>query len=320
MSIHWDTRNKRYRFVFNRLVEGKRHRLSRLLPKGWSQAQADAYDRKEGARLYAVATGIEHLDPPIDAAVLKYLQDKEGVLKSFVATREHLAAIAWAHEGKHMSQLAAVAQTIAEVEAARGMSPATIRNRLACLKAACRHGWRVHGMTQTDPTARMQMPAVRNDRQVYAGRREMLQAARASDRFDLRILIRVAFYTGMRLGEVLRVEVHGETLVLLDTKNGDMRTVPVHPKIRTCLHYLPLEAPKRTLQRAWERARARVGLDHVHIHDLRHSAASEMVNAGVPLHTVGAVLGHRDARSTRRYSHFDDSTLAAAVNLIGRKR
>jgi integrase len=42
------------------------------------------------------------------------------------------------------------------------------------------------------------------------------------------------------------------------------------------------------------------GVKDLHFHDLRHSAASEMVNAGVPLHTVGAVLGHRDARSTKR--------------------
>ena len=32
---------------------------------------------------------------------------------------------------------------------------------------------------------------------------------------------------------------------------------------------------------------------------LRHSAASEMVNAGVDLYTVGQVLGHRDSRIAR---------------------
>lgn len=50
MSIRWDTRNKRWRYEFDRYIQGRRHRLSRLLPRGWSQAQADAYDRTEGAR------------------------------------------------------------------------------------------------------------------------------------------------------------------------------------------------------------------------------------------------------------------------------
>ena len=61
-------------------------------------------------------------------------------------------------------------------------------------------------------------------------------------------------------------------------------------------------------------------MDHVHFHDLRHSAASEMVNGGVALYTVGKVLGHRDARSTARYSHLTTETLAQAMNTIGRKK
>lgn len=59
--------------------------------------------------------------------------------------------------------------------------------------------------------------------------------------------------------------------------------------------------------------------DGVRFHDLRHSTASEMVNAGVPLHTIGAVLGHKDPRSTMRYSHLQRDTLADAVALIGRR-
>ena len=94
MPIRWDTRNKRWRYEFDRVLEGRRHRLSRLLPKGWSQAQADAYERKESARLYAVASGIERRDPLVDEAVVLYLRDKTG-LKSYKATAEHLAAIAW---------------------------------------------------------------------------------------------------------------------------------------------------------------------------------------------------------------------------------
>ena len=44
--------------------------------------------------------------------------------------------------------------------------------------------------------------------------------------------------------------------------------------------------------------------------DLRHSAARAMINNDVDLHAVGAVLGHRDTRSTARYS------LMAAVRKI----
>ena len=59
-------------------------------------------------------------------------------------------------------------------------------------------------------------------------------------------------------------------------------------------------------------------MEHFHFHDVRHSAASEMINAGVDLYTVGAVLGHKDSRSTQRYAHLATDTLAAAVGRIGK--
>ena len=316
MSIRWDTRNKRWRYEFDRVIEGRRHRLSRLLPKGWSQAQADAYDRKEGGRLYAAAAGLEQRDPLIDEAVVLYLRDKTG-LKSYKATAEHLGAIAWAYTGKPLSALPAVAREVAE---RAEVAPATVRNRLAVLKAACRWAWKAHGLVREDPTTRMQLPRVNNERQVYIGRKAMLQACRACTHWETQVAIRVAFYSGLRLGELLRVQPEGDALVLHDTKNGDRRAVPVHPKIRHLLRFLPLKSPKITIQRAWQRARARVGMEHVTLHDLRHSAASEMVNAGVDLFVVGKVLGHRDSRSTQRYSHLTADTLAGAVGLIGAKR
>lgn len=322
MPIRWDKRNKRWRYEFDRYIEGERKRTSRLLPRGWSQSQADAFERKESGRLYAVGTGVERADTLIDAAVLHYLRDKTH-LKSYKATVENLAAIAWAYEGKPLSELPAVAALVNKTrEGVREgvvLSAATVRNRLSILKAACRWAWKKHGVCENDPTARMQLPAVRNERHVYADRRQMLQLARAADRPDVRALIRTAFYSGMRLGELMRVRVEDGGLHLDDTKNGTRRSVPVHPRIKTCLRFLPFAAGKRTLQAGYYRARRACGLDGVRIHDLRHSAASEMVNAGVDLFTVGVVLGHKDPRSTARYSHHRADTLAAAVGKIGRK-
>ncbi|MEY4713298.1 MAG: hypothetical protein RIS88_2748, partial [Pseudomonadota bacterium] len=203
MPIYWDTRNKRWRFEFDRYIGSRRHRLTRLLPAGWSQAQADAFDRQESGRLYALATGAGGTDPLIDEAVALYLRDKQH-LKSYRATAQHLAEIAWAYAGKPMSELPAVAAAVAEDRAGtregHTLSLATVRNRLAVLKAACRWAWKRHGLTTSDPTARMQLPVVRNERHTYITRAEMLRACRACTNWQTQIAIRVAFYTGMRLG------------------------------------------------------------------------------------------------------------------------
>ena len=327
MSIQWDARNKRWRWQFKRSLAGVRHRHSRLLPQGWSRAQADAFDASETARLAAVAAGIDQTDPLIETAVGLYLADKQH-LKSLRSAAEHLAAIAWAYAGRPMSQLPEIAREVAArrlipASTKRGeheISVATARNRLALLKAACRHAWKAHGLTQNDPTARMALPTVRNERQVYIDREQMLRLARACTHPESRVAIRLAFYSGLRLGELRSAVLERGLIVLKDTKNSDIRAVPPHPKIAHLVGRLPLATSKSTIQHAFARARLRAGMPEVHFHDLRHSAASAMVNAGIDLYVVGQVLGHRDPRSTKRYAHLSAATLAAAVGTIGQKR
>lgn len=252
-----------------------------------------------------------------------YLGDKQA-LKSYKTAAEHLAAIFPAYAGKRVSALADVADEVnlkrARADGKGALADATVKQRLALLKAACRWAWKKRKLMKHDPTTQMVMPTVKNERHVYRDRAEMLRVCRACTNWRAQIAIRVAFYSGLRLGEIMRVFAEDDALILLDTKNGDRRVVPVHPKIRHLLQFLPLTGPKITIQRATRRAYEAVGLGETTFHDLRHSAASEMVNAGVDLYTVGKVLGHRDQRSSQRYAHLNDATLRNAVGKIGSKK
>lgn len=75
----------------------------------------------------------------------------------------------------------------------------------------------------------------------------------------------------------------------------------------------------------WSRERSgmkhllRIGRPDCSFHKLRHSSVSSMINVGVPLYTVGKVLGNKDPRSTARYSHLADDTIRDAVARIGQK-
>lgn len=51
------------------------------------------------------------------------------------------------------------------------------------------------------------------------------------------------------------------------------------------------------------------GVDHAHPHLLRHCFASHMIEQGVPLEIIQAMMGHRDADSTHRYIHVSNKTL-----------
>jgi site-specific recombinase XerD len=100
---------------------------------------------------------------------------------------------------------------------------------------------------------------------------------------------------------------------LVDTKNGEDRFAPLHPKAAIVCRYLPIPWSKIWMQRHIRESMNAAGFPSLRLHDLRHSTASSLINAGADFYTVGAVLGHKDARSTKRYSHLAKQTLNNAI-------
>jgi integrase len=316
MSIYRDKPTGCWRFDFDRRINGERVRRRQLLPAGWTRAQADAFDRKEGAALYALATGIAKPRHLIGEAVTRYVKERVPDLKAGAnAARELVHLEPW-YAGRVIEELPAVCAEYA-ADQLGALKPATIKNRISYLRAACRWAWKRHGMGDADPGARVVVPTVRNARETVIDRAQMVALARACRHPGVRAMIRIAFYSGMRVAEIQRAVRSEEFFVLTDTKNGAPRVVPMHPKIITAAR-VPM--PRRSeIDYYWPEARLACGLAHVTLHDIRHSAASAMINAGEDLATVGAVLGHKSAASTKRYSHWGAARLASAVGKIGKK-
>lgn len=307
-------------FEFDRIIEGQRVRTRKVLPKAWNQTQADTFDRQESARLYAVATNVERSQHSIEDAVAIYLKEKAPSLKYGDGITKELAQMYWAYRGKPLSALPDACRFYAsKARKADGstLAPATIRNRIRYLTSACRYGWKYHNMCEHDPAERVLVPQVNNERNSFASRRDMLTIAKACPCRPTRAAIRIAFYSGMRIAEIMRAVRGDSMLELADTKNGSRRHVPVHPKIRTAVK-AQLRDQFWTSKQFKKAARA-VDLGHLRFHDLRHSSASAMINAGVDLYTVGAVLGHKSAQSTKRYAHLATESLRGAIDKIGVK-
>ena len=57
----------------------------------------------------------------------------------------------------------------------------------------------------------------------------------------------------------------------------------------------------------------RAGQRKIRWHDLRHTCASWMVQAGIPLYTVAQMLGHSSTAVTQRYAHLRPQHLADAI-------
>jgi integrase len=319
MSIYRDKRTGRWMFEFSHRIEGQRPRKRRLLPAGWTRAQADAYDRKESAALYAIASGIAKPRRTIDEAVARYLSERVPALKSAVIVRREIEATRDWWAGRAIEDLPEVASEYAQDQHG-ALQPATIMNRIAYLRSACRWAWKRHKMGDSDPGARVVVPTVSNRRHVYLTRAEMVKLARACGQWETRAMIRVAFYTGWRFAEIVRAEQVGDVLILGDSKNGQPRVLPIHRKIRHVLSLGWAWPEHETMSYWFRKAREAVGMPKLRFHDLRHSTASEIISNKGTLAEVGAVLGHKSAASSQRYAHLMTDALRATVNSIGGRR
>ena len=97
-----------------------------------------------------------------------------------------------------------------------------------------------------------------------------------------------------------------ETVALVDrivATRSDGRSVP-HPRTGRPVQFLFTHHGRRLGQQALrtelDRAAADAGLGHVTSHQLRHTFATAMVNAGVSLQALMALLGHVSAEMSLR--------------------
>ena len=76
-------------------------------------------------------------------------------------------------------------------------------------------------------------------------------------------------------------------------------------------------ADPRTIQRRFHRLAGRLGMEGVHFHTLRHSFATRLLELGVDIKTVSALLGHGSARTTLDfYAHSLIEQQRCAVALL----
>lgn len=312
MPSYFDKARKRWRYEFDRLIDGRRQRARKLLPRGWTEAQAEAYAREQDARLYASATGAGKGQPLISEAVAAYLKEHAPTLKNQAKLTADLSLCFDWYRGRTMAQLPTVVEQYT-ADHKDTLRPATIRLRMAYLRAACRWAWKRKGLGSHDPAERVVMPKVRNARHRYIDRNQVLKLARAMPNRDSRAFVLIAFYSGMRRAEIARAVPTPDGWLLEDTKNGERRIVPIHQRTAHLARRWPCTLSLNTLQHHFRAAADAVGLQGLRFHDLRHSTASALIARGVDLYTVGGILGHKSTQSTSRYAHLSSQAMSKAI-------
>ena len=194
--------------------------------------------------------------------------------------------------------------------------------------------WELSGVTK-NPTKGMALFEENNKLERYLTKEEaqrLYAVLLKSDNEMLRYIVPLLILTGARKREVLDSRWADFDLARRQwripmTKSGKPRHVPLSEGVIQLLETVPrfsgcpfvVPNPK-TLQpyvsifNSWDTARIAAGLPKVRVHDLRHSFASFLINAGRSLYEVQKILGHTQMRTTQRYAHLSQDTLLAATN------
>lgn len=194
--------------------------------------------------------------------------------------------------------------------------------------------WGVPG-AETNPLAgvRQRDPNNRKERFLNPAETKRLKAAvEASPNPMLKHIVALLLLTGCRKRELLdgkweEVDLDRKVWRIPTSKTGKPRHVPLSDDAVAVLRSIPRTEgnayivpnpqtgePFQSIFHSWDTARRAAALPDVRIHDLRHSAASNLVNAGQSLYVVAKVLGHAQTRTTERYAHLDNGVLLNAVN------
>ena len=218
-----------------------------------------------------------------------------------------------------------------------GAANGTINRELACLK-------RMFNLAakQTPPKV-SQVPHIpmleeHNVRSGFFTHEEYL-AVRGALPDYAQVAITIAYYTGMRIGEILGLKwsqvnlVEGRIFLSpLDTKNETPRVVYMTPDLYQVLS----EAKRRQeaahahgvwvcqrkgnrvsdIKKSWLAACKRVGLEGRLVHDFRRTAVRNMTRAGIPEKVAMAISGHKTRSVFDRYNIVNEADLKDAASKL----
>lgn len=208
------------------------------------------------------------------------------------------------------------------------------------LNIAVREGWITRNPFNTGEPLISLADENRRTRVLSYDEEERLLAACTGRGAHLRPIIIVALDTGLRRGEILKmiwndIDFNNDLIHIqaFNTKTMRSRTVGISDRMRIELHAIyEAKQPKMedrvfglfdNIKKSFATACHNAGIVDFRFHDIRHTAATRLAAAGVPLTTISGCLGHTTTAMTNRYINATASTaleLAQVVNRINAAR
>jgi site-specific recombinase XerD len=167
---------------------------------------------------------------------------------------------------------------------------------------------------------------------------EVHKLLRCAANYEHRVLLMTLYATGLRVGELVRLgvaDIDSQRMVILVErgKGNKQRLVPLSSTLLVELRRwwqthrdpvwlfpgreqgrpLQVSTVQRACQKAVERAELKAGISP---HTLRHTFATELLEAGIDLPSIQKILGHSSLSTTAVYLHVRRTHLEAASQAV----
>lgn len=168
-----------------------------------------------------------------------------------------------------------------------------------------------------------------NDKEVRA----LLEGAKAFSDRRFSVFIRLAIETGARRGELRErkwadVDLDARAITVMETKTDHPRVLFFSEETAVLIRRVwktrnpgdlmfkgRIKSQNKPIdyRRQWSELTAAIGRPDLHLHDLRHHRAAELLKAGTTIAVAAQVLGHSSLILQRRYGHLENAALRAAT-------
>ena len=212
-------------------------------------------------------------------------------------------------------------------------------NRLLTLVSAIYREAIKDDLVEVNPVAKIKLAREKSTGQRYMSADEVGRLMAALDVDENQVAadaLKLLLLTACRREEVLQmtwsaVSLERRLVKIERTKNDEVHWVQLSDAALELLKRQPsrgvspyvfpgrdsADKPIHNVRKTLERAQKAAGItDHVHIHTLRHTAASLAVQNKVPLFTVQAMLNQKTARMVQRYAHLNDETVRSGTQVL----
>lgn len=218
-----------------------------------------------------------------------------------------------------------------------GAKPASINKELAMFSKAFNLAIDEWEWLKDKPFPKILKEEENNERDRWLTREEEVKLLESCPEWLSEIVI-FALNTGLRKDELLslewsRVNLLHKTILIQKTKNGKPKTVPLNKtalsviekklreKVKSIKDYVFMgndgnKIKVYTFDYAFKSAVNKAEIEDFTFHDTRHTFCTRLTQRGVDLYKISKLAGHKNIKTTQRYSHHCPDSLRDGVKIL----